>query len=119
MKLLNFKQNCYLKPLLILCFLMLILSTSIVSTQAADNTDPIGEKLCNIIGILRGKTIKALCLIAIVVLGITTFMGKVNMSTAVITICAIIITTQSDKVYEFVAGKDANGGNTQCEASKP
>ncbi|WP_045916656.1 TrbC/VirB2 family protein [Orientia tsutsugamushi] len=120
MKLLSFKQNCYLKPLLMMCFFILLLSSSIVSTQAQAKTDdPIGEKLCNIVGILSGKTTKALCLVAIVVLGITTFMGKVNMSTAVITICAIIITTQSAKVYEFIAGKDANGGsNTQCEASK-
>ncbi|KJV73074.1 putative membrane protein [Orientia tsutsugamushi str. UT76] len=28
MKLLSFKQNCYLKPLLMLCFFILILSTS-------------------------------------------------------------------------------------------
>ncbi|SPR07311.1 Uncharacterised protein [Orientia tsutsugamushi str. Gilliam] len=116
MKLLSFKQNCYLKPLLMLCFFVLLLSSSIVSAQEV--TDPIGEKLCNIVGILSGKTTKALCLVAIVVLGITTFMGKVNMSTAVITICAIIITTQSAKVYEFIAGKDANGNNTTCEKSK-
>ncbi|BAG40379.1 hypothetical protein OTT_0921 [Orientia tsutsugamushi str. Ikeda] len=116
MKLLSFKQNYYLKPLLILCFLMLILSTSVVSAQAAgDSGDPIGEKLCNIVGILNGKTTKALCLVAIVILGITTFMGKVNTSTAVITVCAIVVVTQANKVYEFIAGKDANG--TQCEKS--
>ncbi|KJV75502.1 Uncharacterised protein [Orientia tsutsugamushi] len=119
MRLLSFKQNCYLKPLLILCFFILILATSsIVSAQKVDNTDPIGEKLCNIVDILSGKTVKALCLVAIVVLGITTFMGKVNMSTAVITVCAIVITTQAPKVYEFIAGKDANGNNIQCEKSK-
>ncbi|WP_371220278.1 TrbC/VirB2 family protein [Orientia tsutsugamushi] len=116
MKLLSFKQNCYLKPLLMLCFFILILSTSsIVSAQQADTNDPIGEKLCNIVGILSGKTTKALCLVAIVVLGMTTFMGKVNISTAVITIGAIIITTQSTKVYEFIAGKDTNGNSIQCE----
>ncbi|WP_371253576.1 TrbC/VirB2 family protein [Orientia tsutsugamushi] len=117
MRLLSFKYNCYLKPLLMLCFFVLLLSSSIVSAQAEAANDPIGEKLCNIIGILRGKTIKALCLVAIVVLGITTFMGKVNMSTAVITICAIVIVTQSDKVYEFIAGKDTNGKSTTCEKS--
>lgn len=119
MRLLSFKQNCYLKPLLMLCFFILLFSNSIVSAQAeAATNDPIGEKLCNIVGILSGKTTKALCLIAIIILGITTFMGKVNTSTAVITICAIIITTQSAKVYEFIAGKDTNGNNTQCEQNK-
>ncbi|KJV77292.1 TrbC/VirB2 family protein [Orientia tsutsugamushi] len=117
MKLLSFKHNCYLRPLLMVVFLMLLLFSGIVSAKAEESTDPIGEKLCNIVGILSGKTTKALCLVAIVVLGITTFMGKVNMSTAVITICAIIITTQSAKVYEFIAGKDTNGKSTTCEKS--
>ncbi|KJV73069.1 hypothetical protein OTSUT76_3200 [Orientia tsutsugamushi str. UT76] len=46
MKLLSFKQNCYLKPLLMLCFFVLLLSSSIVSAQNAAQDDPIGEKLC-------------------------------------------------------------------------
>ncbi|WP_342637589.1 TrbC/VirB2 family protein [Orientia tsutsugamushi] len=117
MKLLSFKQNCYLKPLLMLCFFVLLLSSSIVSAQDAAQADPIGEKLCDIVTILSGKTIKALCLVAIIALGIATFMGKVNMSTAVITLCAIIITTQATKVYEFIAGKDTNGNDTKCEKS--
>ncbi|QES95698.1 TrbC/VirB2 family protein [Orientia tsutsugamushi] len=115
MRLLSFKQKCYLKPLLMVVFLMLLLFSSIVSAKAEESNDPIGEKLCNIVNILSGKTTKALCLVAIITLGITTFMGKVNMSTAVITLCAIIITTQSAKVYDFIAGKDNNGNNTQCQ----
>ncbi|SPR07338.1 Uncharacterised protein [Orientia tsutsugamushi] len=117
MKLLSFKQNCYLKPLLMLCFFVLLLSSSIVSAQNAAQDDPIGEKLCNIVNILSGKTIKALCLVAILALGITTFMGKVSMSTAIITVSAIVITTQASKVYEFIAGKDTNGKSTTCEKS--
>ncbi|SPR09765.1 TrbC/VirB2 family protein [Orientia tsutsugamushi] len=115
MRLLSFKQNCYLKPLLMLCFFVLLLSNSVVSAQAqaAANNDPIGEKLCDIIGILSGRTTKAVCLIAIIALGITVFTGKVNWSTAMITVIAIIIITQAPKVYEFIAGKETNA--TQCQ----
>ncbi|WP_342637590.1 TrbC/VirB2 family protein [Orientia tsutsugamushi] len=115
MKLLSFKQNCYLKPLLMLCFFILILSTSsIVSANgAANNDDIIGDKLCNIVGILSGRTIKALCLVAIIALGTTTFMGRVNMSTAVITVFAIVIVTQSSTVFKFISGNDAS----DCKAA--
>nr|WP_064591451.1 TrbC/VirB2 family protein [Orientia tsutsugamushi] len=114
MRLLSFKQNCYLKPLLMLCFFVLLLSSSIVSAQDAAQADPIGEKLCDIVNILSGKTIKALCLVAIIALGMTTFMGKVSMSTAIVTVSAIVIVTQSGKVYEFIAGKGTNDSKTQC-----
>nr|WP_245406657.1 TrbC/VirB2 family protein [Orientia tsutsugamushi] len=114
MNLLSFKYNCYLKPLLMLWFLILILSSSIVTTQGADaKEDPIGEKLCDIVGTLNGKTAKAICLVAIIFLGISTFMGKVNWSTAMITVSAIIIITQSAKVYDFIAGKE--DGRPACD----
>ncbi|SPM46400.1 Uncharacterised protein [Orientia tsutsugamushi] len=109
MKLLSFKLNCHLKPLLMLCFFILILSTSsIVSANGASDDDIIGKKLCNIVGILSGRTTKALCLVAIIVLGITTFMGRVNMSTAIITVCAIVIVTQSSTVLKFISGSSAD-----------
>ncbi|SPR07319.1 Uncharacterised protein [Orientia tsutsugamushi str. Gilliam] len=114
MKLLSFKQNCYLKPLLMLCFLVLLLSTSsIVSANGSADDDIIGKKLCNIVGILSGRTTKALCLVAIIVLGITTFMGRVNMSTAIITVCAIVIVTQSSMVLKFISGNDAADCKTE------
>ncbi|WP_342638587.1 TrbC/VirB2 family protein [Orientia tsutsugamushi] len=117
MRLLSFKQNCYLKPLLILCFLMLLLSSSIVSANGnTDNNDVIGNKLCEIVGIMSGKTAKAICLVAIMFLGVTTFMGKVNWSTAMITVSAIIIITQSSKVYDFIA-KDSTNSSTQCNTT--
>ncbi|SPR13714.1 TrbC/VirB2 family protein [Orientia tsutsugamushi] len=113
MKLLSFKLNCHLKPLLMLCFFILILSTSgIVSANGAANDDIIGDKLCNIVGILSGRTTKALCLVAIIVLGITTFMGRVTISTAIITVCAIVIVTQSSMVLKFISGNDAGDCKT-------
>ncbi|KJV55823.1 TrbC/VirB2 family type IV secretion system protein [Orientia tsutsugamushi] len=116
MKLLSFKHNCYLRPLLMVVFLMLLLFSSIVSAKAEDSTDPIGEKLCSIVNTLNGKTTKAICLVAIIFLGISTFMGKVNWSTAMITVSAIIIITQSAKVYDFIA-KDSTNSSTQCNAA--
>ncbi|WP_148141084.1 TrbC/VirB2 family protein [Orientia tsutsugamushi] len=114
MRLLSFKQSCYLKPLLMLCFLILILSTSsIVSANGADEADIIGTKLCNIVGILSGRTTKALCLVAIIILGITTFMGRVSTSTAVITVCAIVIVTQAPAVLKFISGDSAD----DCKAA--
>ncbi|WP_050897555.1 TrbC/VirB2 family protein [Orientia tsutsugamushi] len=117
MRLLNFKHDCHLKPLLMVGFFILLLSTSSIISAKTSQPDPIGEKLCDIIGILSGKTTKAICLIAIIVLGITVFTGKVNWSTAMITVIAIIIITQAPKVYEFIAGKDSNGSTTQCQGS--
>lgn len=120
MRLLSFKQNCYLRPLLIVCFFLVFLSTSrIVSAKTVDNsTDPIGNKLCEIVRILSGKTAKAICLVAIIFLGITTFMGKVNWSTAAITICAIIIITQSAQVLKFVSGNDPSECTEAAAASQ-
>lgn len=118
MRLLSFKHNCYLKPLLMLCFFALLLSTSgIVSANGSGSADDdiIGKKLCNIVGILSGRTTKALCLVAIIVLGVTTFMGRVNMSTAIITVCAIVIVTQSSMVLKFISGNDA--ADCKAEAS--
>lgn len=115
MKLLSFKLNCYLKTLLMLCLFILILSTSsIVSANGAPDDDIIGGKLCNIVGILSGKTTKALCLVAIIVLGITTFMGRVSTSTAVITVCAIVIVTQAPAILKFISGNDAS----DCKAEQ-
>nr|WP_081258661.1 TrbC/VirB2 family protein [Orientia tsutsugamushi] len=114
MKLLSFKQNCYLKTLLMLCFFILILSTSsIVNANGTADNDIIGDKLCNIVGMLSGRTTKALCLVAIIALGITAFMGKVNISTAVITVFAIVIVTQSSTVFKFISGNDAS----DCKAA--
>lgn len=112
MRLLSFKQNCYLKPLLILCFLMLLLSSSIVSANGnTDNNDVIGNKLCEIVGIMSGKTAKAICLVAIMFLGVATFIGKVNWSTAMITVSAIVIITQAPAVLKFVSGSEDNDCN--------
>ncbi|KJV55819.1 TrbC/VirB2 family type IV secretion system protein [Orientia tsutsugamushi] len=109
MKLLSFKHNCYLRPLLMLCFLYFLSTSIIVSASgSADNNDVIGNKLCDIVGIMSGKTAKAICLVAIIFLGISTFMGKVNWSTAMITVSAIIIITQSHAVLKFVSGSEAN-----------
>lgn len=120
MRLLSFKQNCYLKPLLTVVFFILLLSTSsIVSANgSAGDSDIIGNKLCDIVGILSGKTAKAICLVAIIFLGISTFMGKVNWSTAMITICAIIIITQSAQVLKFVSGNDASDCTQAAVAKK-
>ncbi|WP_371253574.1 TrbC/VirB2 family protein [Orientia tsutsugamushi] len=118
MKLLSFKQNCYLKTLLMLCFFILILSTSsIVNANGTAGDDIIGDKLCNIVGILSGRTTKALCLVAIIVLGVTTFMGRVNMSTAIITVSAIVIVTQAPAVLKFVSGSEANDCKAAAAAS--
>ncbi|WP_231966018.1 TrbC/VirB2 family protein [Orientia tsutsugamushi] len=99
-----------------LCFFILILSTSSIvrANGATDDKDIIGNKLCNIVGILSGKTVKALCLVAILALGITTFMGRVNMSTAIITVSAIVIVTQSSTVLKFISGNDAS----DCKAEQ-
>ncbi|WP_342638586.1 TrbC/VirB2 family protein [Orientia tsutsugamushi] len=112
MKLLSFKQHYYLKALLILWFLILILSSSIVSAQSAgDKDDPIGNKLCDIVKTLNGKTAKAICLVAIMFLGVATFIGKVNWSTAMITVSAIVIITQAPAVLKFVSGSEDNDCN--------
>ncbi|SPR09770.1 TrbC/VirB2 family protein [Orientia tsutsugamushi] len=117
MRLLIFKQNCYLKPLLVLCFFILFLSTSGIVSAANSDEDIIGNKLCNIVGMLSGRTTKAVCLIAIMVLGITVFSGRVSWSTAMITVIAIIIITQAPAVLKFVSGSEANDCKAASAAS--
>ncbi|WP_041621322.1 TrbC/VirB2 family protein [Orientia tsutsugamushi] len=117
MRLLSFKQNCHLKALLMLCFFILFLSTSGIVSAANGDEDVIGSKLCNIVGMLSGRTTKAICLIAIIVLGITVFTGRVNWSTAMITVIAIVIITQAPAVLKFVSGNDASDCKATTTAS--
>ncbi|KJV56028.1 trbC/VIRB2 family protein [Orientia chuto str. Dubai] len=112
MSLLNFK-NYYLKILLILSFFVLFISTSSIVDARTSSADPIGEKLCKIVDVLSGKTAKALCIVAIFVLGITVLMGRVNWGTAAVTVCGIVLITQAAKIYDWI-GKDGSNNNAQC-----
>ncbi|KJV56030.1 trbC/VIRB2 family protein [Orientia chuto str. Dubai] len=118
MSLLNFKQSYYLKILLILSFFVLFISTSsIVDAQSANNPDPIGEKLCKIVDVLSGKTAKALCIVAIFVLGITVLMGKVNWGTAAVTVCGIVLITQAATIYGWIANGSSTGSSSGTQAT--
>ncbi|KJV56031.1 trbC/VIRB2 family protein [Orientia chuto str. Dubai] len=118
MGLLGLKDGYYLK--ILLAFFILFISTnSIVSANASSTStpDPIGEQLCKIVDVLSGKTAKALCMVAIFVLGMYVLMGKVNWGTAAVTVCGIILITQAATIYGWIVNNSTTSSGTQATCS--
>ena len=105
----NFKvsvnKSFVLRMLGIICIIWSIIivqhSTSF-ATSATD--DPIGDRLCNIVRTLSGNVAKSISIIALFVIGVGLFAGKVNWSIALTTAAGIVMIFSAPKIITWVAG---------------
>ncbi len=78
----------------------------------AEQTDVVGERICAIVAILQGNFAKGIATIAIMVLGVGAFTGKMSWTTILITAVGIIIIFSAGAVVSFITGED---GDQTCE----
>ena len=93
------------------------LFTVILSAQEAfaDNNDAIGAELCNVVNQLQGGIGKAIATIAIIVLGIGLFLGKLSWPLAVATAIGIGLIFGAAGVVGWITSGNAGGSqNASC-----
>jgi type IV secretory pathway VirB2 component (pilin) len=85
---------------------------SAASNSAAN--DPIGSILCKVVNMLTGTAGKAIAMIAVVVLGIGLFLGKLSWALALATAIGIGLIFSAGNIVGWIQGSTAGGaaGNT-------
>ncbi len=81
-------------------------SSAAFATTGGGNAD-IDKKFCNIINILKGGPMKTVAIIGIMAIGIGTFTGKFQWSTALITAGGVIIIFSAENVVGIFASEDS------------
>lgn len=117
-----YSNNTSLLQTVMFCFCIATLisiltpNTALAATQASG--DAIGTVLCTIVGALQGTIGKAVATIAIVVLGIGLFLGKLSWPLAVATAIGIgMIFGASEMVTWISAGTTKGGQSAACNPS--
>src|SRR3989338_1739580 len=87
------------------CFCVVIILQIMLPNMAfADSSDAIANTLCIIVGALQGGIGKAIATIAIVVLGIGLFLGKLSWPLAVATAIGIGMIFGASELVTFISG---------------
>ena len=85
-----------------------------LAAAANSGMDFVTDKLCNIIKFLTGGIGKAIAVLAIVILGVGAFFGKVNWGLAVTVTVGIIGIFGAFSIIEAVGSNATGSGSTQC-----
>ena len=83
------------------------------STTAGRYSDPLGQGLCGLYLRLSGNLGKAISMIAIFVVGVGLFMGKINWPLGVAVAIGILILFKSGDMLNFVLG-NSTGSTSAC-----
>ena len=95
------------------CMVFIILSSSNqVFADATSTSDPFGDQLCNVVGILQGNVAKAVASVGIFVAAIGFLSGKMQWQTVAVLAVGIITIFSAGAVITFLSG--GTGSNTDC-----
>lgn len=94
---------------LFFALISLIFSANNEILAAETGEDIIGVQLCRVVNMLTGTVAKAVGTIAIFVVGVSLFLGRINWGTAAATAVGIGIIFGAGQLVDFLAGED--GGN--------
>ena len=78
--------------------------------------DPIGNKLCEIIKLLQGNTARAIAMVAIMMLAVGAFTGRLQWTTVMVTLIGIVIIFKSGDFVNMIAS-DKPGDNKECKTT--
>jgi type IV secretory pathway VirB2 component (pilin) len=100
---LNFKM---IDMAIIFCLMATVfyMSPAFATDSASDNA--ISQVLCRVVALLTGAVGKAIATIAIVVIGISLFMGKVSWPVAAATAVGIGLIFGAGQIADWLAGTD-------------
>ncbi len=105
------ERDFYWRLMAVFCIGAIILVSSdsafAAANAAANSNDVIGQTLCRVTQNLTGNIAKAIATIAIFVVGISLFMGKVNWGTAAMTAAGVGIVFGAGKMVSFISGSDS------------
>jgi type IV secretory pathway VirB2 component (pilin) len=93
-------------------------SSAAFATTGTSNAD-IDKKFCNIINILKGGPMKTVAIIGIMAVGIGTFTGRFQWSTALITVGGVIIIFSAESIVGIFASGDSKDFKCESDATKP
>lgn len=110
---LEIDRDVYWRLMMLFCVASIIL-VSTDSAFAANTNDVIGETLCRVVAQLQGSIAKAIATIAVFVLGISLFMGKVNWGTAAMLACGIGVIFGAGQIVAWVS---PSGGGQACNSA--
>jgi type IV secretory pathway VirB2 component (pilin) len=91
----------------------LILALFLSDAFAVNSDDPLGDRLCAILGIMMGPTAKAIATIAVIFVAIGLFAGRMTWLTVIPIIIGIIVIFSAPALVAFISGT----GNTQCSTT--
>ena len=98
----KFNSDFYWKLFIFFCFIsMTSLSTNEVF---ASSSDTFGDSLCNVVGVLSGKTAKAIATTAIFVLGVGFISGKLQWQTVAVASVGIVTIFSANTLVKFLSG---------------
>ena len=107
---------------LCLCFcafaLVMVILPNIAMASASGGTDAISQVLCNVLGQLQGGIGKGIATIAIIVLGIGLFLGKLSWPLALATALGIGLIFGAASVVSWVTSNTSGIGTAgSCTSS--
>jgi type IV secretory pathway VirB2 component (pilin) len=120
----NFKNDSYFNIrflyAIIFSFWISMSSVQVLASDptgpAYDKDDPIGYRLCQIVGVLQGNTAKAVSICALFSVAIGLFMGKINWGVALTTASGVVVIFGAGTIVGFLGG---TGVDSTCGAAKP
>lgn len=109
----NFELNrdFYWRVLTLMCVTCLVFIIADNAFATANSNDVIGITMCRLTTTLTGGIAKSIATIAIFVVGIGLFMGKVNWGVAAMTAAGVAIIFGANQLLSFIAG---SGVNADC-----
>jgi type IV secretory pathway VirB2 component (pilin) len=111
----NFELNrdFYWRLLTLMCVSCMVFIVA-ESAFATASQDVIGITMCRVTASLSGGIAKSIASIAIFVVGVGLFMGKVNWSVALMTAAGVIMIFSSSAIIGFITG--GTGASNACSA---
>jgi type IV secretory pathway VirB2 component (pilin) len=88
-----------------LCLSFFILSIS-DTAMAAAATDPIGDKLCDMVALLQGGTAKAVATVAIIGVAGGLLLGKLNWTVALTVSAGVVVIFSASAIVKMISGGD-------------
>ena len=100
----EFDRDIYWRIVMFFSVVVAVLACSDVAFASPDSNDVIGQTLCRVTTKLQGNIAKAIATIAIFVIGVSLFMGKVNWGTAAMVAAGIGIVFGAGQMVAWVGG---------------
>ena len=87
------------------------------TANANDNTqETINKKFCRVINILKGGPMKTVAIIGVMAVGIGTFTGRFQWSTALITVAGVLIIFSAEDIVGLLTKDENDTSKFQCDA---